>query len=93
MWPSTHGAYTLGTKLDGRRPTIGELLRTRGYRTGLIGKADFQPLKSTPECRSVEAYPTLRDLDFWRTFNDTHTPYAVPEPWVSMYEPAGMNCV
>jgi arylsulfatase A-like enzyme len=75
MYPSAHGAYTLGTKLDERVPRVIDLLRDQGYRTGLVGKAHFQPLRSTPDCPSVEAYPTLRDLDFWRTFNDTHTPW------------------
>ena len=75
MWPSTHGAYTLGTKLDEGVPRVTDLLRAAGYRTGLIGKAHFQPLKSTPDCPSVESYPTLRDLEFWRTFNDTHAPW------------------
>ena len=74
-WPSVHGAYTLGTKLDESTPTVGGLLREHGYHTGLIGKAHFQPLSSTPDCPSVEAYPTLRDLDFWRTFNDERTPW------------------
>ncbi|HEX4123616.1 MAG TPA: sulfatase-like hydrolase/transferase [Tepidisphaeraceae bacterium] len=75
MWPSVHGAYTLGTKLDETVPVIGDLLRKQGYVSGLIGKAHFQPLRSTPECPSVEAYPIVRDLAFWRTFNEKHTPW------------------
>ncbi|MEM6459207.1 MAG: sulfatase-like hydrolase/transferase [Planctomycetota bacterium] len=75
MYPSAHGAFTLGTKLDESVPVLGDALRGLGYRSSLIGKAHFQPLKSTPECESVESYPTLRDLDFWRTFNDRHTPW------------------
>ena len=75
MYPSAHGAYTLGTKLADHVPTLGDELYELGYRSTLIGKAHFQPLKSTPDCESVECYPTLRDLDFWRTFNDTHTPW------------------
>ncbi|MEO0966609.1 MAG: sulfatase-like hydrolase/transferase [Planctomycetota bacterium] len=75
MYPSTHGAYTLGTKLDERVPTLGDHLRPHGYRSTLIGKAHFQPLRSTPDCESVESYPTLRDLGFWRRFNETHTPW------------------
>ena len=75
QYPSTHGAYTLGTKLAQHVPTLGDALLDAGYATSLIGKAHFQPLKSTDECTSVESYPTLRDLDFWRTFNDTHTPW------------------
>jgi len=75
QYPSCHGAWTLGTKLPEHVPTLGEALRQAGYTTALIGKAHFQPLKSTASCPSVEAYPTLRDLDFWRTFNDRHTPW------------------
>lgn len=75
MYPSFHGAWTLGTKLPEHVPTLGDHLRPAGYVSTLIGKAHFQPLRSTPECESVEAYPTLRDLDFWRTFNDSHTPW------------------
>lgn len=75
LYPSVHGAYTLGTKLPEHLPTVGGYLADAGYQTSLIGKAHFQPLKSTDDSPSVEAYPTLRDLDFWRTFNDTHTPW------------------
>lgn len=75
MYPSYHGAYTLGTKLPEDVPTIGEYLHDAGYRTTLIGKAHFQPLANTPECESVESYPLLRDLDYWRSFNDEHTPW------------------
>ena len=40
------------------------------YRTALIGKAHFQPLHGTKEYPSIEAYPILQNLDFWRTFNN-----------------------
>jgi len=68
-YPSQHGAYSLGTKLDERKHTVGEDFRAAGYRTALIGKAHFQPLAGTPEFPSLEAYPTLQDLDFWRGFH------------------------
>lgn len=71
-YPSQHGAWTLGTKLPEDETTLGQLLTDGGYRSGLIGKAHFQPLRSTAEHRSIEAYPTLQDLDFWRGF---HGPY------------------
>lgn len=74
-WPSAHGAYTLGTGLPPEVPTLGEYLSPAGYRSTLIGKAHFQPLKSTPEFPSVESYPVLRDLEFWRGFNARHTPW------------------
>lgn len=75
QYPSVHGAWSLGTKLPEEAPTVGEEFLSHGYATSLIGKAHFQPLASTPEQTSVECQPTLRDLDFWRTFNENHTPW------------------
>lgn len=69
MYPSQHGAWTLGTKLLEDRHTVGEDFSRAGYKTSLIGKAHFQPLKSTPEYESQEAYPILQDLDYWRNFH------------------------
>lgn len=68
QWPSQHGAYTLGTKLMEDRPTMNDAWRTGGYRSALIGKAHFQPLQSTEEYPSIEAYPILQDLEFWRNY-------------------------
>jgi len=68
-YPSQHGAYSLGTKLDERAPNMGRLMSAEGYRTALVGKAHFQPLRGTDEYPSIEAYPILQDLDFWRAFN------------------------
>lgn len=68
QYPSQHGAYSLGTKLMEDVPTVGEDFQKAGYRTALIGKAHFQPLKSTEEYPSLEAYPVLQDLDFWRRY-------------------------
>lgn len=67
-YPSAHGCWTIGTKLDESEQTVGDILGTAGYATSLIGKAHFQPLASTPEQTSIECQPTLRDLDFWREF-------------------------
>ncbi|MEM1164681.1 MAG: sulfatase-like hydrolase/transferase [Planctomycetota bacterium] len=75
MYPSAHGAYTLGTKLPEQVPTLGDHLRGAGYVSTLIGKAHFQPLRSTDDCHSIESYPTLHDLEFWRSFNSTQTPW------------------
>lgn len=69
LYPSQHGAYSLGTKLMENVPTVGDVFRTHGYRTALVGKAHFQPLKSTDEYKSLEAYPFLQDLEFWRNFH------------------------
>ena len=43
LYPSSHGAWTIGVKLEETVETIGELLYKNGYSTGLIGKAHFQP--------------------------------------------------
>lgn len=69
MYPSQHGAYSLGTKLDESIPTLGESLSQGGYKTALVGKAHFQPLIGNEEFPSLESYPVLRDLDFWRDFD------------------------
>ena len=68
-YPSQHGAWSLGTKLLESQPTVGDDLRAAGYRTALVGKAHFQPLASTEAFSSLEAYPVLQDLDFWRRFD------------------------
>lgn len=68
-YPSQHGAWTLGTKLPESEQTVGELLGDAGYRTALLGKAHFQPLASSAEHPSLEAYPLLHDLDYWRSFD------------------------
>lgn len=68
LYPSEHGCWTIGVKLPEDVPTVGQTFSGQGYRTGLIGKAHFQPLASTPESSSLEAQPTMRDLDFWRQF-------------------------
>jgi len=85
MYPSQHGAWSLGTKLFEDVPTVGDALATAGYRTALVGKAHFQPLASRPGMESIEAQPTLRDLDFWRGFKG---------PWYGFehVETARMHC-
>ncbi|WP_028547420.1 sulfatase family protein [Paenibacillus sp. UNC451MF] len=70
MYPSQHGAWTLGTKLLEDRHTVGEDFIAHGYRTALVGKAHFQPLKGTEQYRSLEAYPILQELDYWREFQE-----------------------
>ena len=75
MYPSQHGGWTLGTKLPDDIHTVGDDFIKAGYKTALVGKAHFQPLESTTEFPSLEAYPTLQDLDFWKTFNDSPTPW------------------
>ncbi len=68
-YPSQHGAWSLGTSLAPSEPCIGDDFARAGYRTALVGKAHFQPLQGTLEHPSLEAYPVLQDLDFWREFD------------------------
>jgi arylsulfatase A-like enzyme len=70
LYPSQHGAYSLGTKLMENVPTINDSFRKSGMKSGLVGKAHFQPLLSTDEFTSLESYPTLHDLDFWRNYKE-----------------------
>jgi uncharacterized sulfatase len=72
LYPSQHGAYSLGTKLQESVPTVGDVFRQHGYATALVGKAHFEPLAGTGEYSSLESYPRLHDLEFWRRF---HGPY------------------
>ncbi|WP_372571661.1 sulfatase family protein [Ruegeria jejuensis] len=66
LYPSQHGAWTIGCKLDENVPTVGTALAEAGYHTGLIGKAHFQPLAGD----SLEKQPILRDLAFWRDYSE-----------------------
>jgi arylsulfatase A-like enzyme len=70
-YPSQHGCWSLGTKLSEEEHTVGEDFTAAGYRTALIGKAHFQPLQGTDEYPSLEAYPLLQDLHFWRHFEES----------------------
>jgi arylsulfatase A-like enzyme len=71
QYPSQHGAWTLGTKLLEERHTVGEDFSKHGYKTALVGKAHFQPLKGTEEYPSLESYPILQDLEFWKRYKDS----------------------
>lgn len=68
MYPSQHGAWTLGTKLNENIPTLGEALQKEGYRTALVGKAHFQPNQTSDEYPSIESMPLLQDQAFWKDF-------------------------
>jgi arylsulfatase A-like enzyme len=69
LYPSQHGAWSLGTKLPEHVPTVGDVFNAHGHETALVGKAHFQPLRGTETYPSLEAYPLLHDLDFWSGFN------------------------
>jgi arylsulfatase A-like enzyme len=68
-YPSQHGAFSLGMKLAEYEPTVGDVFQQAGYRTALVGKAHFQQLWGTEEFPSLESYPIMQNLDFWRDFH------------------------
>lgn len=68
-YPSQHGAWALGTGLPQQEHTVGEDFIRQGYHTCLIGKAHFQPLRGTLDYPSLEAYPILQDLAFWKGYD------------------------
>ena len=68
-YPSQHGAWSLGTKLPETEHTVGEDFSAAGYRTALVGKAHFQPVKGSDEFPSIESIPLLQDLKFWKSFH------------------------
>lgn len=70
--PSQHGGWSLGTKVREDQQFVGDVFEANGYETALIGKGHLQPTDSTEAFPSIEARPTLQDLDFWRDF---HGPY------------------
>src|SRR5690625_7776581 len=57
MYPSQHGAWTLGTKLLEDRHTVGEDFQANGYRTAIVGKAQFQRNRNSEEYTSIETVP------------------------------------
>jgi arylsulfatase A-like enzyme len=69
LYPSQHGAYTLGVKLPENIPCLGDYLKQVGYTSSLVGKAHFQPLAGNAVYPSLEAYPVFQDLDFWKQYN------------------------
>lgn len=69
LYPSQHGAWSLGTKLPEEVPTVGDCLAAYGYRTALVGKAHFQQLYDHPQYRSIESNPLQQNLAFWRQFD------------------------
>jgi uncharacterized sulfatase len=69
LYPAWHHCWTIGVKLPEDVPTVGDIFRKHGYFTALVGKAHFQPTRSTPGSESIETPGKLRELDFWRTFH------------------------
>lgn len=72
QYPSQHGAWTLGTKLLEDQHTVGEDFLSHNYRTALIGKAHFQQLFEGKGFDSLESYPIMQDLDFWKNFDEEY---------------------
>ena len=48
QYPSTHGVWMNGVPLPVDAPSVAHLLHAAGYRTGLFGKAHFEPWLAPP---------------------------------------------
>lgn len=68
-YPSRHGCWNIGVRLEEQRESLGTLLRDHGYTTGLFGKAHFQPVLASD---SFEGRPHIHNRSFWRYW---HGPY------------------
>lgn len=68
-YPSQHGAYSLGTKLFENKTLVGDVFIQNGYKTALVGKGHFQPLKETEEYASIESIEYFLKQDFWKKFH------------------------
>lgn len=72
MYPSQHGAWTLGTKLLEDKRTVGEDFLENDYETALVGKAHFQQTEDNEEYPSIESHPLLSDLEFWKKYDEEY---------------------
>jgi arylsulfatase A-like enzyme len=70
QYPSQHGAWALGTKLPEDIHVVGDDFKAAGYKTALVGKGHFQPVKQTEEFPSLEAREVMNDIDFWKNFKE-----------------------
>ncbi len=48
LYPSWHHCWMIGVRLPEDVPAVGDIFMKNGYATGLVGKAHFQPLGSSP---------------------------------------------
>ncbi len=66
QYPSSHGCWNIGVALPEDNITLSQVLSEQGYRTGLFGKAHFQPVLSEG---GFESPPNIFNRDFWRNWN------------------------
>jgi arylsulfatase A-like enzyme len=72
-----HKLYRNGVSLDESEVTIAELLKQRGYRTGLIGKAHFTPYHGDPaqHPEAVQVNNGVSHEDCWDYWSRFQGPY------------------
>ncbi len=93
MYPSQHGAWSLGTKLREDIPTLPGILGQNGYRTALVGKAHLQPTEGTVEFPSIETKELFQDFAFWKNYREAFYGFEhielqrghTAEPWVGSH--------
>ena len=65
QYPTTHGAWTIGTSLDQDALSLPRLLESSGYHTGIIGKSHLRPCHDPA---SFEALPHIRNWDYFKSW-------------------------
>ena len=66
QYPSRHGAYVIGTRLDQNALKVTDILAADGYETYAVGKMHFQQVSTEG---SFEGPPQKFDEEFWREFD------------------------
>jgi arylsulfatase A-like enzyme len=66
QYPSRHGAYVIGTRLDPQSLKVTDFLGGNGYETYAVGKMHFQQVSTEG---SFEGPPRKYDEGFWRNFD------------------------
>lgn len=66
QYPSTHGAWTIGTALPENALSLPKLLGESGYETAIIGKSHLRPCHDP---NSFEALPNIRNWEKFRQWN------------------------
>ncbi|MCZ7644485.1 MAG: sulfatase-like hydrolase/transferase [Planctomycetota bacterium] len=72
-YPSSHGAYTIGSTPEFHDPTLPGELSRHGYRTAIVGKTHFTSRRVEAKHTAGRLHPGLDEADppesFWRQYD------------------------